>query len=288
MDNFTGKTVVITGAASGIGRAMANRLASEGARLVLADVEVDALETLRASLEADAIAVPCDVADSAACEMLAERAYQAFGATHLLLNNAGIMGRFAPIWDQDPDDWQWTFGVNVLGVANMLRAFVPRMLEQDDASHIVNTASEAALGSRAFVGVYHASKHAVLAITETLAQELGFMGADIRVSVLCPGGVDTKVLDASRNRPADFDPAREQDAAPDGLQAMYRRNLSRAMAPEQVADAVVEGVRKQRFYIFSHPEVADLAQTRADAVAKDIYPVLNEAMAARIRGEKST
>ena len=136
--------------------------------------------------------------DPSSCERLAVAAWERFGGVHVLCNNAGVIGRFAPVWDQDPEDWDWLFSVNVLGVANMLRAFVPRLLDQGAAAHIVNTASEAAFTARAFVGVYHASKHAVLALTEALAQELEEEGAPVRVSVLCPGGVNTRVLDAAR------------------------------------------------------------------------------------------
>ena len=286
MKDLAGKTAVVTGAASGIGRALVLRMLEEGMRVVAADIDEAGVETL-AQAAPDIAAVGCDVTDPASCENLAQAAWDRFGGVHVLCNNAGVIGRFAPLWDQDPDDWRWLFSVNVFGVANMLRAFVPRLIAQDAPAHIVNTASEAAFSSRAFVGVYHASKHAVLAISETLAQELEEEGAPIRVSVLCPGGVDTRVLDAARNRPGDLAPERAEAGAAAALRARYGRQLPDAMAPEDVAGAVIDGVRNDRFYIFSHPEVARLAADRAEAVANDTYPTLPPRLAAALHRDLS-
>lgn len=286
MKDFVGKTGVVTGAASGIGRALVLRMLEEGMRVVAADVDEAGVEALAQDLP-DVAAVRCDVTDAASCERLAQAAWDRFGGVHVLCNNAGVIGRFAPLWDQDPDDWRWLFSVNVFGVANVLRAFVPRLLAQDAPAHIVNTASEAAFSARAFVGVYHASKHAVLAISETLAQELEEEGASVRVSVLCPGGVDTRVLDAARNRPDDLSPEREEAGAAAALRARYGRQLPAAMAPEDVASAVIDGIRNERFYIFSHPEVAQLAAERAEAVANDTYPRLPPRLAAALQRDLS-
>ena len=282
MKDLAGKTAVVTGAASGIGRALVLRMLAEDMRVVAADVDDAAIEAL-AKESSDIAAVRCDVTDPASCQGLAEAAWDRFGGVHVLCSNAGVIGRFAPVWDQDPDDWQWLFSVNVLGVANMLRAFVPRLLAQGEPAHIVNTASEAAFTARAFVGVYHASKHAVLAISETLAQELEEEGAPIRVSVLCPGGVNTRVLDAARNRPDDLAPEREAVGMAAALRTRYGRQLPGAMVPEQVAATVIDGVRDERFYLFSHPEVAKLASARADAVANDTYPTLHPRLSAALR-----
>ena len=282
MKDLRGRVAVVTGAASGIGRALVLRMVDEGMRVGAADVDEAGIEAL-ASESPDIAAIPCDVTEPSSCERLAEAAWARFGGVHLLCNNAGVIGRFAPVWDQDPDDWNWLFSVNVLGLANMLRAFVPRLLDQGAPAHIVNTASEAAFTARAYVGVYHASKHAVLAISETLAQELEEQGAPIRVSMLCPGGVSTRVLDAARNRPADLARERETTGAAAALRARYARDLPRSMAPEDVAEAVIDGVRQDRFYLFSHPDVAGLAALRADAVANDTYPTLNPRLAAALR-----
>lgn len=282
MKDLRGKTAVVTGAASGIGRALVLGMLEEGMRVVAADVDKAGIEALAAE-SVDTAAIHCDVTDPSSCERLAEAAWERFGGVHVLCNNAGVIGRFAPVWDQDPDDWQWLFSVNVLGVANMLRAFVPRLLDQGAAAHVVNTASEAAFTARAYVGVYHASKHAVLALTEALAQELEEEGAPIRVSVLCPGGVNTRVLDASRNRPHELAPEREVAGAAAALRARYGRQLPRAMAPEDVAATVIDGIRDERFYLFSHAEVAGLAGARADAVANDTYPRVDPRLSAALR-----
>ena len=282
MKDLAGRTAVVTGAASGIGRALVLRMVAEDMRVVAADVDEAGVAAL-AEESSDIAAVRCDVTDPDSCKRLAEAAWERFGGVHVLCNNAGVIGRFAPVWDQDPDDWQWLFSVNVLGVANMLRAFVPRLLSQAEPAHIVNTASEAAFTARAFVGVYHASKHAVLAISETLAQELEEQEAPIRVSVLCPGGVNTRVLDAARNRPDELRPERATTGAAAALRARYGRQLPGAMAPEDVAAAVLDGVRQDRFYVFSHPEVANLAGVRAEAVANDTYPRVDPRLSAALR-----
>ena len=282
MQELTGKVAVVTGAASGIGRALALKFVAEGMHVIAADIARDELETLSASSQHIQTAA-LDVADSSACQSLAERIFTHHGAVHLLINNAGVIGRFAPFWDLDPDDWNWMLSVNVLGVANMLRAFVPGMREQGEAAHIVNTASEAAFAARAFVGVYHASKHAVLAISETLAQELEFDQSPIRVSVLCPGGVNTRVLESERNRPLSATRSRPSPPEAAALRASYATNLADAMSPETVADVVIDGIKQDRFYLLPHPEVATLPQARADAVARDEYPKLNPRMAERLR-----
>lgn len=286
MDKLSDKVAIVTGAGSGIGRALAIQLHDEAMHVVAADVRADAVEALATQYPAIEPA-PLDVTQPAACETLAEGVFARHGAVHLLVNNAGVIGRFAPIWDQDPADWQWALNVNVLGIANMLRAFVPRLRAQNSAAHIVNTASEAAFTSRAFVGVYHASKHAVLALTEALAQELDFEGADIRVSVLCPGGVKTDVLDTARSRPEHLDAIRPAEAGAAALERRYRQNLADAMAPEQVAKVVIEGIRNNRFYLLPHPQVAALPRARADAVEQDRYPQLAETLAAQLRDTPS-
>ena len=286
MKELSGKTGVVTGAASGIGRALVLRMLDEDMRVVAADVDETGIEALAAESPHIA-AVPCDVTEPSSCERLAETAWERFDGVHLLCNNAGVIGRFAPVWDQDPEDWNWLFSVNVLGVANMLRAFVPRLLAQGVPAHIVNTASEAAFTARAYVGVYHASKHAVLALSEALAQELEQDGAPVRVSVLCPGGVNTQVLDAARNRPPDLARERGATGAAAALRARYERDLPRAMAPEDVAETVIDGVRNDRFYLFSHANVARLAGLRAEAVANDTYPTLDPRLAAALRRDLS-
>ncbi|MGH2585139.1 MAG: SDR family NAD(P)-dependent oxidoreductase, partial [Dehalococcoidia bacterium] len=261
MRDLAGRVAVVTGAGSGIGRAFATACASEGMALVLADIEPAALaetEALIRAAGAPVLAVPADVARFDEVDAVARAAIDRFGVVHLLCNNAGVSGRFAPLWEQDAADWEWLLSVNLWGVINGVRAFVPRMLEQGGDCHIVNTASEASFTVRPYVGPYHATKHAVLAVSETLALELQMAGAPIGVSVLCPGGVRTRVLEASRNRPAGMAPQRDASAGfAAALERQYRRSLAGAMPPGQVAAAVVSAVKEGRFYVFSHPVVKE-------------------------------
>ena len=214
---------------------------------------------------------------------LSAEVYKQYDNVHLLINNAGVMGPMAPLWELETSDWDWVFNVNVKGTANGIRSFVPRMLAQTDPSHIVNTASEASFVARAFVGVYHSSKHAVLAMTETLAQELNFMEEKIRVSVLCPGAVNTAVMEADRNRPDDLAKLTGKNMTGDKLLQVYHRSLAHGLAAENVASLVIDGVRENRFYLFPHPEVAGLAAARAEAVKSDRYPEFDPALAKLVR-----
>ncbi|MFZ9626599.1 MAG: SDR family NAD(P)-dependent oxidoreductase, partial [Burkholderiaceae bacterium] len=204
MERFADRVAVITGAASGFGLAFAQRAALLGMRLVLADVEAAPLERAAAQLVATGAnvrAFQTDVSNAEQMAQLADRAFSEFGAVHLLFNNAGV----APvglIWEQSAADWQWVLGVNVMGVANGLRSFVPRMLEQNDDSHIVNTASVAGFISPTTMGLYSASKHAVVTISETLHHDLRAVGSSIGVTVLCPAFVPTGIAQSERNRPA--------------------------------------------------------------------------------------
>ena len=281
MEKLTGKVAVITGAASGIGEALAIALDKEGMQLVLVDIE--SLGDLSRRLEGEPLVFELDVSDADAMMNLGSAVYERHDNVHLLINNAGVMGPMAPSWELEPSDWDWVLNVNVKGIANGIRAFVPAMLAQDDPSHIVNTASEASFAARAFVGVYHASKHAVLALTESLAQELGFIEAKIRVSVLCPGAVNTAVMDADRNRPQALARISETKETGNRLLDVYRRSLDHGMSPAQVAETVIDGIRENRFYLLPHPDVADLPAKRAEAVRSDIYPTFDADLARLVR-----
>jgi NAD(P)-dependent dehydrogenase (short-subunit alcohol dehydrogenase family) len=204
MREFTGKVAVITGAASGIGRGLAQRCVEEGMRVVLADIEAPALAQAEAELRgagATVLAVPTDVAQARAVEALAERTMQTFGAVHLLCNNAGV-GAGGSIWESSLDDWEWVLGVNLWGVIHGVRSFVPLMLAQDTACHVVNTASIAGLLSYHPSASYQVTKHAAVALSEHLYHSLAERQAKIGVSVLCPGWVRTRILESARNRPA--------------------------------------------------------------------------------------
>lgn len=254
MDQLSGKTVVVTGAASGIGLGLSKRFAQEGMRVVMADIEAPVLEA--AAAEVRAIGQPVaslvtDVRKPEALEALANLAYAEFGAVHVVCNNAGVQNRDGMVWEQPLDDWKWVFDVNVNGVINGMRSFVPRMLAGGEEGVIVNTASMAGLVTGApGAGVYYASKHAVLSLTESLYRELAGQDAKITAAVVCPGAVSTNIFASERNRPDEYGEAK--GAIPDGPAVMARQAapLGGAISPANVAEHVVNGIRENRFYIF--------------------------------------
>ncbi len=252
MEDLRGRVAVVTGGASGIGFALAERFAAEGMAVVVADVQQDALEEagdrLRAS-GADALEVLTDVRHADQVEELADRAIAHFGAVHLVCNNAGVAASArSPVWEVPIEDWEWTLGVNLWGVIHGVRTFVPRLLRQGDG-HIVNTASMAGLIPAG--GPYGVSKFGVVSLSEGLYLELREAAPDLGVSVLCPGWVNTRIAEAERNRPPEL--AVERD---DSVAARARKGLGRvleaATAPALVADAVVSAVRERRFYVLPH------------------------------------
>jgi NAD(P)-dependent dehydrogenase (short-subunit alcohol dehydrogenase family) len=255
MQQLQGRVAVVTGAASGIGLALATRFAAAGMKLVLADIETAALQRALAALQAQgtaALAVRVDVADAASVEHLAAAAYDAFGAVHLLCNNAGVAAPalLQPTWENSLADWHWTLGVNLMGVVHGLRAFVPLMLAGGAQGHIVNTASVAGLISGS--GPYFASKHAVTCVTEGLYKDLKAAGASLSASVLCPGVIRTAILDAERNRPAEFGPPTDLSALSENSRRWaegFRAALQAGIDPAVVADAVLDAVVHDRFYI---------------------------------------
>jgi NAD(P)-dependent dehydrogenase (short-subunit alcohol dehydrogenase family) len=272
VDRFEGKVAVITGAGSGFGRAFAKKGAALGMKLVLADVDAAALATTVESLRAEgveAIGVPADVSDAAQVEALARAALDAFGGVHLLFNNAGV-GAGGFVWENSANDWQWVFGVNVMGVANGLRAFVPIMLKQNEPAHIVNTASVAGLLAAPAMGVYNASKHAVVALTETLHHDLRLAGASsIGVSLLCPAFVPTGIADAERSRPEGL----VNDTPYTASQKLAARQLTKAvesgkLSAADVAELTFDAVRERRFYVITHPNIMPSVQLRHDDIAQ--------------------
>jgi len=272
MRDLDGKVAVVTGSASGIGRAVATRFAQAGMRVVLADIEEGALTKTAASMtEAGHTVLPVvtDVSSFDSVEALAKQAVAHFGAVHLVHNNAGVgVGGF--IWQASEEDWKWVLGVNLWGVINGVRAFVPVMIDQGEPAHVVNTASMAGLISVPFLGPYNVSKHGVVTLSETLQRELQIVGAPIRVSVLCPGVVQTNIFESQRNRPENlrgegsqgFEALMQNGADPGALGA-----FGQVIAPEAVADDVHDAVVNDRFYILTHPEQSEpLVRTRMDDI----------------------
>ncbi len=256
---LSGRTAVVTGAASGIGRALAHRFAQAEMRVVLADVETDALAATERELKAagaEVLAVVTDVAEPGAVEALAEQADARFGPIHVLCNNAGVSGGASPLWSTSENDWRWILGVNLMGVVHGIRSFVPRMLAHGEDAHIVNTSSVLGL-STGGGSIYAVSKHAVTRLSEGLWHDLRAIGAPIGVSVLCPGMVATRIVTAERNRPGALQDERD-DAESSRRQAARRateeRFLAEGMEPARVAEMVLDAIDEGRFYVLTHPE----------------------------------
>ncbi len=274
MQELRNKVAVITGGASGIGLACAERALEEGMRIVLADIQTDALAQAERELRdagAEVLAVQTDVSKAEQVEALARRTLDTYGAVHVLFNNAGVAVA-GPMWQNTLHDWEWIVGVNLWGVIHGIRSFVPLMLAQDTEAHIVNTASMAGLLSTPGLGAYNVTKHGVVTLSETLALDLAAQGARIKVSVLCPGWVRTRISDSERNRPPELQNAPE-DAAPGGPGAeAVRQAVADGIAPEQVADLVFAAIRSEQFYILTHPDWKSLIQQRTDNILQGRGP----------------
>lgn len=273
MQELREKVAVVTGAASGIGRGIAERCVQEGMNVVLADVEEPALAQTAVAFRsrgAAILAVPTDVSKAGDLEHLAQKTLDAFGEVHLLFNNAGV-GAGGSVWESTLADWEWVMGVNLWGVIHGIRTFVPIMLAQDTACHIVNTASIAGLVSAPQLGSpYLVTKHAVVALSEHLHCTLAERHAKIDVSVLCPGWVNTAILDAERNRPHELqnepEPAGPADEA---MTEEIRAAIQSGMSPHVVADFVFKAIRSRTFYILTHPEANVLVQQRMEGILGD-------------------
>lgn len=276
MQHFAGKVAVVTGAASGIGAALAQRFAREGMRVVLSDVEQGALDLTAGALAAagaTVLAVPTDVSDAAQVTALADRTWETFGGCDLLCNNAGVFVG-GKLWERSLNDWRWLLGVNLWGVVHGIHAFVPRMLAQDREGHVVNTASLAGLISSPFLGVYNVSKHAIVTLSETLHHELALVNAKLKVSVLCPGMVNTRAPDVERNRPAalhnDAPPRADEQALADAVRA----GLAAGVDPAEIAAVVVDAVRAERFWVFNDLRSHSAIRTRLEDVLAARNPTL--------------
>jgi NAD(P)-dependent dehydrogenase (short-subunit alcohol dehydrogenase family) len=261
------RVAVVTGAGSGIGRALACRFAAEGMRVVAADVERGALDETedllcRAVGPERVAAVATDVSDAHQVDALAEVTYARFGAAHVVCNNAGVFqGGF--LWQRTDADWDWILGVNVYGIIHGIRAFVPRMLEEGTEGHVVNTASVAGVVTAAYSGPYSTSKFAAVALSESLAHDLRAVGAPIGVSVLCPSAVNTRIGESTRNRRT---PPATETEAPDAhfVEQALRDLTGQGMEPPTVASLVVDAIRSGQFYIPTNATYDEQVRSRAD------------------------
>lgn len=278
MKEFRDRVVVVTGAGSGIGKAMAERFAAEGMKVVMADVEGPALDAAARELEdKGALVTPVltDVSKAESVEALARRAFDEFGEVHLLCNNAGVGGGTGLSWDCTLADWQWVMGVNLWGVIHGVKFFLPRMIEQGTEAHIVNTASLAGLVSGPGLAIYRVTKHAVVSLSETLFHELKLAGSQVHVSVLCPGWVNTKIMDSARNRPEGLMNKPEEEKALPAAEAMeqvVRGLLAQGSPASEIAQKVFEAVRDEKFYIVPHPQYTQMIRTRMEDILEERDP----------------
>jgi NAD(P)-dependent dehydrogenase (short-subunit alcohol dehydrogenase family) len=279
--SFKGRTAVLTGAGSGFGLEVARIAAREGMNVVLADVQADALANAAQEIEglgAAVLAQQVDVSKAEHIEALAAATVQRFGAPHFVFNNAGV-GAGGLIWEHTVKDWEWTIGVNVMGVAHGVRVFTPLMLDaakQDPSfeGHIVNTASMAGLLNAPNMGAYNVSKHAVVSLSETLYQDLSLVSDQVTASVLCPFFVPTGIHLSHRNRPAEM---KDSGVKPTASQRIAHAMSTKAVESGKVSAAdvaamVFDALREKRFYIYSHPKALASVQVRLEDVMQARNP----------------
>ncbi len=287
MKEFKDKVAVITGAVSGIGKALAEKAAQEGMKVVLADIEDKAIKrTIRKfkKLNSEVLAVKTDVSKREDIENLAKKTLDTYGKVDLLINNAGVAVP-GVLQKLTPEDWEWILGVNVWGVINGIQVFLPIMDKQDEESRIINTASiSGILPGRPGNAPYSATKSAIVAITESLYHELKFLDSKVKVSLLCPSFVKTRIINSGRNRPENL--KNETELTADGIMNMipnpifkeaatsYLKDLASGMPPEKVADDVFEGIKEDKFYIITGSKVdfKYYFNVRADDIFRDGMP----------------
>jgi NAD(P)-dependent dehydrogenase (short-subunit alcohol dehydrogenase family) len=276
--NLNGKVAVVTGAASGIGRAMAESFAAEGMKVVLADIEAQALDSTFADMKrrgATVASLRVDVSRGDEVEGLARFAVETFGGVHVVCNNAGVPPVVSPSWTLTESDWQWVLGVNLWGVLHGVRVFVPIMLEQDSEGHVVNTASIAGLLSAPWATTYDVAKHGVVTLSESLYRELAAIGSKVRVSVLCPAWVKTQLMDGGRNRPSAV-PVKTGDEAVTPQAALMEQAVRQLVAngtdAGEIGKLVVSAIREERFYILPHPEWKEQIRSRMEDIIQERNP----------------
>ena len=261
LPDLAGKVAVVTGGASGIGKGIATQLAAEGARVIIADIQRDAMEA--AAAEIGATGIPVDVSDPASVDALARAALDRYGAVHVVCNNAGI-GPLAPVADLTLDDWRWMIGVKLWGVIHGVHTFLPILKRNRDGGHIVNTASMAGLVAGPRLGAYAAAKYGVVGLTEVLAAELAADNSRVGVSVLCPGTVHTNIGTSSRNRPADLPDAGFKDIDIE----LEDNPRYRWVYPDVAGAVVVRAIKRGDLYALTHPDWYPMVAERHEAIAE--------------------
>lgn len=279
MKVFKDKVAVITGAASGIGRAIADKCAEEDMKVVLADINKKGLAIAEAELKesgATVLSVPTDVSKAKDIEALSQKTLEVFGEVNLLVNNAAVYTT-GTLWENTISDWEWVLGVNLWGVINGVRTFVPIMLEQESESHIVNVSSMAGLAQNSDIGIYTVSKHGIVALSETLFLQLAERDAKVKVSVLCPGAVNTPVAEVARRR---FEEMKnipgERTMTPEDERVIevYSNAFKRGMPPKKVAEKVFNAIREEKFYILTHPDQKIRVKRRMESILEERNPIL--------------
>ena len=275
MKMLRGKVAVVTGGASGLGRAMALHLAREGMHVAVADIEQKSLEAVVAELKAlgvNAIGVRTDVSKGEQVDALAKRVVAELGGVHVVCNNAGV-SPLGLAWETSLADWQWMLGVNLWGVIHGVRAFTPLLLAQDEG-HIVNTASVAGLINPPNSAMYNVTKHAVVALTETLYHDLGERKSKVGCSVLCPAYVPTGIADSERNRPPELaNPSAQKSAEHLAREEMLRKAVrSGRLTADDIGAAVLAAVKEDRFYILTHPKIKGAIRARMEDILEGRQP----------------
>ncbi|HUS28586.1 MAG TPA: SDR family NAD(P)-dependent oxidoreductase [Kofleriaceae bacterium] len=282
MERLADRVAWITGGASGIGLAIAHRLADEKVKLVLVDIEQAALDAAEAALKAkgaSVLAIRADVASSAEVAAAAARAKETFGLVHIIVNNAGVGGNGGPMWSIAEGDWQWALGVNLWGVIHGIRHLLPALIESGEEGHVVNTASMAGLTSTPFMAPYTATKHAVVAMSECLAKELELAKSKVKVSVLCPGFVQTNINTSDRNRSKDYG-SKTQSAGADKFRDVLATLVSSGKPAATVGEQVVSAIKTDKFYILTHPEMKPAIEHRMKQILEEQPPGIDPMMRA--------
>jgi NAD(P)-dependent dehydrogenase (short-subunit alcohol dehydrogenase family) len=274
--DLANKVAWITGAASGIGLALAHRLAAEQMKLVLVDIEEGPLREAEAALTAKGatvLALKVDVGDGAAMTAATRAALDKFGIVHLIINNAGVGGGGGPMWELTEADWKWAMDVNLWGVIHAIRLLLPPLLASGEEGHVLSTASVAGLLTTPFMGPYTATKHAVVAVSECLSKELELANAKVGVSVLCPGFVKTNIANSHRNRPAALTAKSSEPGERAKQFATVLQQMVAAGKPvEVVADACVDAIRAPHFYVLTHPEMKPQVEHRMRQILEEKQP----------------